>query len=66
MYTQFNESLLSRHCHNSMRNKVYATVGRPSVRPSVCLSVVPARPPLLWVCCCGPDSQKMSIELPRF
>jgi len=27
-----------RHCPRSKRSRVYASVGRPSVRPSVCLS----------------------------
>jgi len=33
------------------------------VRPSVGLSVRPiTRPPLQWVCCCGPGGQETSID----
>jgi len=42
------------HCPHSMHSRVYAYVRRPSVRPSVCLSVPSGRrTPLLQVCCCG-------------
>ena len=33
------------HCWHSMRIRIYATVGRPSVCPVICMR-------LLWVCCC--------------
>jgi len=37
---------------------------RPLVRLSVCLSVVQSNHcmPLLQICCCGPDGQKISID----
>ena len=47
------------HCPLSMRSRLYATVGCPSVGLSVRLSV---RPPLLRICCCGLSSQKTTID----
>jgi len=48
------------HCPHSMRSKVYATVGRPSVRPFVpsidCSNVD------RWVCCWVPRGQEISID----
>ena len=48
------------HCPRSMRSRVYASVGRPSV----CLSVrlyhpAAARPCWLRVCCCGPGGHEI-------
>jgi len=48
------------HCPHSMRSKVYATVGRPSVRPFVpsidCSNVD------RWVCCWVHRGQEISID----
>jgi len=44
----------------SMRSRVYATVGRPSVCPSV--PSFGRRTPLLRVWCCGPGGQEIYIE----
>jgi len=46
-----------------MRSRVHANIERPSVRPSVYLSVPYARrTPLRRVCCCGPGGQEISID----
>ena len=42
------------HCPHSMRSRVYATVGHPSVRPAIHLSVMSVCPSVLLGCrCCG-------------
>jgi len=46
------------HCPRSLRSRLYANVGRPSVRLSVCLSG--RRTLTLRVCYCGPGGQEIS------
>ena len=47
------------HCLHSMQSRVYATVGRPSIRP-----FVPSgrHTVLLQVCCCRPGGQEISVD----